>query len=124
MMETSMTSLPSPEECRCLIIKVFVQNLITRFSQFLVLYIVYLNGPVRRSTRRRRRLPEIPKDKRRKHRSYQNPNAQKFDMIKCQQGVKGRNGNAIICQPRTPNQQNVKPVEITKSGGRCLDESL
>ena len=45
-------------------------------------------------------------------------------MIKCQQGVKERNGNAIICQPRTPNQQNVKPVEITKSGGHCSDEIL
>ena len=26
--------------------------------------------------------------------------------------------------PRTPNQQNVKPVEITKSGGHCSDEIL
>ena len=46
MMETSMTSLPSPEECRCLIIVAFVQNLITRLGNFLVLHIYILMVPL------------------------------------------------------------------------------
>ena len=46
MMETSMTSLPSPEECRCLIIVAFVQNIITHLSNFLVLHISILMVPL------------------------------------------------------------------------------
>ena len=81
MMETSMTSLPSPEECRSPFLYLSLSfividspplrspgplhnhrqfNLFLRFSLFHI-----FNDLLRRSTRRRRRLPEIPKDKRR-----------------------------------------------------------